>query len=107
VEGNSLRTRKGNEFRANQDDADGGSKKKERDSMVTYLLSGEDVEGDSTISLKSSSLTECLMDGYDSDSCKANSNGECVFCAEPAYGLCVTPSAAEKLSRFPFFNCDL
>jgi hypothetical protein len=53
------------------------------------------------------SLWDCLMDGYDKNSCKANSKGACVFCAEPEYGLCVTPSVAEKLNRYPIFDCDL
>lgn len=52
------------------------------------------------------SLWGCLMEGNDKESCKKNSNGGCIFCAEPVYGICVTPSVAEKLNRYPMFNCD-
>ena len=71
--------------------------------MIAHLLAGDD---DMNI-VSESSLWDCLMDGYDKESCKANSNGDCVFCAEPAYGLCVTPGVAEKLSQYPIFDCDL
>ena len=52
------------------------------------------------------SLWDCLMEGNDKESCDKNSNGACIFCAEPVYGICVTPSVAEKLNRYPMFNCD-
>lgn len=53
-----------------------------------------------------SSLWDCLMDGSDGESCRSNSNNTCVWCAEPIYGLCVTPSTADKIRNLPMFNCD-
>lgn len=50
-------------------------------------------------------LWDCLLDGSDSESCKSNSQGTCVWCAEPIAGLCVTPGVAAKIGRLPFFNC--
>mmetsp|Transcript_5657 Transcript_5657/g.8188 ORF Transcript_5657/g.8188 Transcript_5657/m.8188 type:complete len:107 (-) Transcript_5657:1146-1466(-) len=54
----------------------------------------------------SPSLWDCLLEGSDGPSCAANSQGGCVWCAEPIYGLCVTPSAAKKIGIMPFFNCE-
>jgi hypothetical protein len=50
-------------------------------------------------------LWDCLMSGSDGPSCKSNSNGTCVWCAEPIYGLCVTPDVSDKIGKMPFFNC--
>jgi hypothetical protein len=54
----------------------------------------------------SDSLWDCLITGVDSDSCKVASKGSCIWCAEPVYGLCVTPEVAAKLRYLPYFSCD-
>jgi hypothetical protein len=49
---------------------------------------------------------DCLLAGTDSASCTDATKGACIWCAEPVYGLCVTPEAAAKLAYLPFFNWD-
>ena len=55
---------------------------------------------------KDSILWDCLMSGSDGPSCRLNSNNTCVWCAEPIYGLCVTPSVAESIGKLPMFDCE-
>jgi len=102
VTGTSVRTKGSKELPSSVKQLD-VTASEHRSMMIAHLLADDD---DVTI-VAESSLWDCLMDGYDKESCKANSNGDCVFCAEPAYGLCVTPGAAEKLSQYPIFDCDL
>jgi len=52
------------------------------------------------------SIYDCLQAASGSDECHAAFGGKCVWCAEPIYGLCVTPSVASKLANLPFFTCD-
>jgi hypothetical protein len=49
---------------------------------------------------------DCLLTGTDSTSCTDATKGACIWCAEPVYGLCVTPEIAAKLGYLPFFDCD-
>lgn len=51
-------------------------------------------------------LWSCLMNGTDSAFCTEASQGDCIWCAEPLYGLCVTPKVASKIRYIPYFNCD-
>lgn len=53
-----------------------------------------------------SNLWDCLMAGSDGPSCRQNSNNTCVWCAEPVFGLCVTPATADKIGTLPMFDCD-
>mmetsp|Transcript_34150 Transcript_34150/g.62806 ORF Transcript_34150/g.62806 Transcript_34150/m.62806 type:complete len:113 (-) Transcript_34150:348-686(-) len=51
-------------------------------------------------------LTNCLLSAVSSDDCGSEVAG-CIWCAEPIYGLCVTPTAANKMKFMPFFTCDV
>lgn len=51
-------------------------------------------------------MWDCLLTGTDSATCTDASQGSCIWCAEPVYGLCVTPDVAAKLRYLPFFYCD-
>lgn len=51
-------------------------------------------------------VTSCLLSAVSADDCGTVLEG-CVWCAEPIYGLCVTPSAASKMKFMPFFTCDV
>mmetsp|Transcript_18291 Transcript_18291/g.29619 ORF Transcript_18291/g.29619 Transcript_18291/m.29619 type:complete len:119 (+) Transcript_18291:116-472(+) len=51
-------------------------------------------------------LTNCLLSAVSSDDCGSELAG-CIWCAEPIYGLCVTPTAANKMKFMPFFTCDV
>ena len=46
----------------------------------------------------------CLMAGSEQISCE--NNRSCVWCAEPIFGLCVTPGLASKMKHLPIFRCD-
>lgn len=50
-------------------------------------------------------IWDCLVSGTDSSSCAANSEGSCIWCAEPVFGLCVTPRVADKIGNLPYFSC--
>jgi hypothetical protein len=104
VSGTSLRKKRDREELLSPAPDFGVTASDEHRHLIAGLL---DLDDDINIRFDDSSLWDCLMDGYDKESCKANSNGDCVFCAEPAYGLCVTPNVAEQLSRYPIFDCDL
>ena len=54
----------------------------------------------------SPSIYDCLQAASGGDECHAAFGGQCVWCAEPIYGLCVTASVASKLGNLPFFKCD-
>jgi hypothetical protein len=47
-------------------------------------------------------LSECIL--QDESSCDADA--ECVWCAEPIAGMCVTPDIAQKIGNLPFFKCN-
>eukprot|EP00521_Asterionellopsis_glacialis_P006411 CAMPEP_0195285528 /NCGR_PEP_ID=MMETSP0707-20130614/3327_1 /TAXON_ID=33640 /ORGANISM="Asterionellopsis glacialis, Strain CCMP134" /LENGTH=219 /DNA_ID=CAMNT_0040345031 /DNA_START=26 /DNA_END=685 /DNA_ORIENTATION=- len=51
------------------------------------------------------SLTDCLLSGSNEKDCQTNSNSECVWCAEPIAGLCVTPKVARNIGKLPMFKC--
>lgn len=68
-------------------------------SQWTCDLDGKEAKVDSD-------LWECLTTGVDSASCTDATKGSCIWCAEPVYGLCVTPEVASKLNYLPFFTCD-
>ena len=57
--------------------------------------------------IDSTGLWKCLMTGVDSASCTEATKGECIWCAEPVLGLCVSPDVATKLNFLPYFTCDL
>lgn len=52
------------------------------------------------------SIYDCLQAASGGDECRAAFDGQCVWCAEPIYGLCVTPSIADKIGMLPIFTCD-
>ena len=52
------------------------------------------------------SIYDCLQAAVTGDDCRAAFDGQCVWCAEPIYGLCVTPTIADKIGMLPFFTCD-
>jgi hypothetical protein len=52
------------------------------------------------------SIYDCLQAASGGEECRAAFDGQCVWCAEPIYGLCVTPSVANTLKILPFFKCD-
>jgi hypothetical protein len=52
------------------------------------------------------SIYDCLQAASGGDECRAAFDGQCVWCAEPIYGLCVTPSVAHMIGALPFFKCD-
>jgi hypothetical protein len=56
--------------------------------------------------IQDESVWDCLMAGTDSESCTQNSKGSCVWCAEPVFGLCVTPQVAERIGNLPYFECE-
>jgi len=56
--------------------------------------------------LEGPSITDCLQAASGGDECRKAFDGQCVWCAEPIYGLCVTHSYASKLGKLPFFKCD-
>ena len=49
-------------------------------------------------------LSDCIL--QDERSCRENESGDCVWCAEPVAGMCVTSSIAQKIGNLPFFDCD-
>jgi hypothetical protein len=49
-------------------------------------------------------LSECLLSAVSDDDCGKAVEG-CVWCAEPIYGLCLTPVLAQKVRWMPFFTC--
>ena len=49
-------------------------------------------------------LADCIL--QDERSCRENESGDCVWCAEPVAGMCVTSSIAQKIGNLPFFDCD-
>ena len=55
---------------------------------------------------KDDELWDCLMGGSNGEECRSYDEGECVWCAEPIFGLCVTANVANKIGNLPFFNCD-
>ena len=59
-----------------------------------------------TLSDDTPQLNDCLMSAVNSDDCGTVVAG-CIWCAEPAYGLCVTPHAANRMGWMPFFTCNL
>jgi hypothetical protein len=52
------------------------------------------------------SIYDCLQAASGGDECRAAFDGQCVWCAEPIYGLCVTPGVANMIGNLPFFKCD-
>lgn len=52
------------------------------------------------------SVYDCLQAAVNGDDCRAAFDGQCVWCAEPVLGLCVTPAVADKIGMLPFFTCD-
>ena len=53
------------------------------------------------------SIYDCLQAASGEDECSAACDGQCVWCAEPVFGLCVTPGVAAKIGNLPFFKCDM
>ena len=51
-------------------------------------------------------IWDCLLAASDGPTCRDYDDGACVWCAEPIYGLCVTPQVADRIGALPFFNCD-
>ena len=51
-------------------------------------------------------ITDCLLSASSSADC-GSVVGECVWCAEPVYGLCVTETAARRMNIMPFFSCSM
>ena len=52
------------------------------------------------------SIYDCLQAASGADECHDTWKGQCVWCAEPIYGVCVTPGVADKIGMLPFFSCD-
>ena len=51
-------------------------------------------------------LMECLLSASSSYDCGTAVAG-CIWCKEPIAGLCVTETAAKRMSMMPFFDCNL
>ncbi|CAB9529132.1 expressed unknown protein [Seminavis robusta] len=52
------------------------------------------------------SIYDCLQAASGGEECRSSFDGQCVWCAEPVYGLCVTPKVADMIGVLPFFTCD-
>ena len=61
-----------------------------------------------TSSSSSPSLADCLLSASTSADCGVAVE-ECIWCAEPVYGLCVTEAAAKRMNIMPFLflTCDV
>lgn len=69
----------------------------------TFLRGKEDfVDTQGTVP----SIYDCLQAASGEDECKTTWGGQCVWCAEPVFGLCVTPTVANRIGKLPFFSCD-
>jgi len=75
-----------------------------RGGSFSSVASGRLVEASSLDD--SPEMTDCLLSAVNVDDCGSEVAG-CIWCAEPVYGLCVTPTAAKRMNVMPFFTCSL